>query len=244
VHRRCVSEKETNQGEPEARCQAAAEERHLEAERHHDAGDDEQPACSFADQPRGPRRLGEAARHSPHDRAEDPSAVEREARDQVEDADHDVHRAEPDERGRDRTKIGEHDLRRFDVDDAQIDRDRRHYDHQDAEADARNGSDDRHEELGAGRRGLFLDVRDTAEQVQRDVTYRDAVEAGDRCVRELMEQHRREEHERGGDGDGDARPERPVGMPAGEKRRQAPRHEDEDEQPARIDAKVDAEDAA
>ena len=62
-------------------------------------------------------------------------------------------------------------------------------------------------------------------------------------MRELVEEDRREEHERRGERDDEARRERPVGMPGREERREAPGDEHEDEEPARVDAKLDSEQA-
>src|SRR6185312_11213055 len=193
------------------------------------------------DRRRPERRLAEIARRRPNQRAKDASAVERKSRDEVEHADDDVDRAEPEKERRQRPE------RRDGAEHVTAPRDlcrneeRSDHRHRDAERDARQWPDDRDEELGLRRRRLVRDVGHTAEEEEPDLTNLYVERSRDERVRELVREHGAEKQNRRRDRERHALAERPVGMPRRKDRREVPADEEEDHDPAQVEHDLNPE---
>ncbi len=191
---------------------------------------DEQQREPAADGGRHPGRPPHVARHRPDDRAEDPSPVEGEARNEVEERQRAVDEREVLEQPEQRSAATDEGLQQLE---------------QRREREADDGTGQRHEELGQRARGIGGNLRDAAEDEQRDAAHRDPEAHGDDRVAQLVQQHADEQHH------GRQRPHRPVEgrRPPGELRRiVAGRHhpgdEGEDQEPGVIEADRDTEYAA
>ena len=79
----------------------------------------------------------------------------------------------------------------------------------DADGEARRRAGAGHQGLAARARGLGLDGRDAAQQVQHDAAHGNALGAGHERVGELVDEHRDEEQQRRGHGDDPDRGRRP-----------------------------------
>ncbi len=183
-----------------------------------------EPDEDEAEEPPGerdrPRRLEEVEPERAEPRAEDAPAVEREAREQVEDADRDV-------RGREVTEEGVGDARGFyELRDRGEDK---------RDGEAREGSRERDRSLVARRARLARDLAHAAEDEERDRAHLVAERAGDQRVRELVGEDRREEDERGEEPERERSSGREeAGDDAREVGGRAPGDDEEDEEPARV----------
>ena len=155
---------------------------------------------------RNPRCSGVVARHGPDDGAEHPAAIEREPRDQVEDAQRHVHHEEPAHHHRDVNAEPLDQVAR-----AQEQQSQQHAAHRPRERD---------EQLYARPRRLPRDVRGPAEHEQRDGPDPDPVPHRHQAVRQLVSDDRHEEHGAGGQGHAPSLCCRPPGTNTAEEHRQ------------------------
>jgi hypothetical protein len=182
---------------------------------------------------------------APQDRAEDPPSVERESRYQVEGA----------QDGVDRSQVRRHGARRAERPDAaggaeqQADAGRRarrlrDQPEQAGQREAGQRPDRRDQELVARAADLAAEARDAAEDEQRDAADAQTARLGDQRVAELVGEHRGVQQQRR-DRTEEQRQSEPLPrreeteVPAS----QPPGDEREGEQPRRVDAHFDAEEA-
>src|SRR6185312_874626 len=182
------------------------------------------------------------AADAPHERAQDPAAVQRVGGDQVEEEHDRVHRHEEAERQQHRRDVRARAEQRR-VDEAM------RADEREADEHAQNDDRQRRERSGAGDLQLLARAaafaaqqREPAERGDRDAGDVDPVAAGGERVAQLVHDDRREQQQR-------ARDRGQVGGPvraaerALERARQQEDHDEQHDEPAEVDADADAEDA-
>lgn len=201
-------------------------ERAHEHDEHEPAGD-HRHAEELTGPGRDPGRPGEVLARMPQDRTQDPSAVERQRRQEVEGEQHQVDVAEPGGDAVDRVRKP-----------SPGDPDRGETEH---ERD--RGAGDRDPELRPGRRELAAETGDTSEQPERDALDLHPLPLRHERVAELVGEDRREEERRGGGGHADVRAVGEPGIlrredPAGER----PHDHREDDEQAPVDPDTDPAD--
>ncbi len=220
------------------------EEGDARAEGHREAEQHEEHPEALPDPRRPARRLVEIVRGAPQGGAQQATAVEREAGDQVEDGERDIRRREPHEDRRGGSELREHVPGTGGIERGCAAGELGTEDEErDPEDEARDRPDERHEELDVRRRRFALDVRGAAEEEERDPAHAHLQRLRDERVRELVSEDGPEEEDCGDERDREAHRRMPFRVPRREDRGEIPRDEEEDEDPAPIRRQIDPEDS-